>query len=100
MLSKDCITLVGSENDLMTWHRRLGHMSEKGMNMMLERGMLHGLTSLEMSQCEDYILGKKMRVSFSKIARTPKKEKLELVHSLRACTRFLTWWIEVLCDIY
>ena len=48
-LSKDCITLVGSENDTMTWHRRLGHMSEKGMKMLLESGMLHGLTSLEMS---------------------------------------------------
>ena len=80
-LSKDCIALVGSENDTMTWHRRLGHMSEKGMKMMLERGMLHGLTSLEMGQCEDCILGKQTRVSFSKTARTPKKEKLELVHS-------------------
>ena len=50
-------------------------MSEKGMMMMLERGMLHGLTSLEMNQC------KQTRVSFSKTTRTPKKEKLELVHS-------------------
>ena len=57
-LSKDCIALVGSENVTMTWHRRLGHMSEKGMKMMLESGMLHVLTSLEMSQCEEYILGK------------------------------------------
>ena len=56
-------------------------MSEKGMNMMLERGMLHGLTSLEMNQCEDYNLGKQTRVSFSKTTRTPKKEKLELGHS-------------------
>ena len=42
-LSKDCIALVGSENDTMTWHQRLGHMSEKGMKMILGRGMLHGL---------------------------------------------------------
>ena len=65
----------------MTWHRRLGHMSEKGMKMLLESGMLHGLTSLEMSQCEDCILGKQTRVSFLKTARMLKKEKLELVHN-------------------
>lgn len=42
ILSKDCIALVRSENDSMTWHRRLGHMSEKGMKMMLQKGMLIG----------------------------------------------------------
>ena len=56
-------------------------MSEKGIKMLVESGMLHGLTSLEMGQCEDCILGKQTRVSFSKTARTPKKEKLELLHS-------------------
>ena len=72
------------------------------MKMMLASGMLYGLTSLEMSQCEDCILGKQTRVSFSKTARTPKKEKLELVHSdvWGPASVPFTWWIEVLCDIY
>lgn len=57
-LSKDCIALITFENDTMTWHRRLGHMSEKGIKMMLEKDMLNRLTLLELGHCEYYILGK------------------------------------------
>ncbi|WVZ00646.1 hypothetical protein V8G54_026715 [Vigna mungo] len=63
------------------WHRRLGHMSEKGMRMMHSKGKLPSLRSIEFDMCEDCILGKQKRVSFQRSGRIPKKESLELVHS-------------------
>ena len=36
---------------------------------------------LEVCFCEPYVLGKQKRVTFTKTRRTPKAEKLELVHT-------------------
>lgn len=71
---------AGNKNPNL-WHQRLGHMSEKGMKIMHSQGKLPGLQSIEIDMCEDCILGKQKRVSFQTSGRTPKKERLELVHS-------------------
>ena len=62
------------------WHRRLGHMSDKGMKMLLSKGKLPELKSIDFDMCKSCILGKQKKVSFLKTGRTPKAEKLELVH--------------------
>lgn len=36
---------------------------------------------VDASLCEDYIFGKQKKVSFSKVRRTPKARKLELMHT-------------------
>jgi len=41
---------------------------------------LSELKSVELDFCEDYVYGKQHRVSFSTVKKTPKVEKLELVH--------------------
>ncbi|KAL2231966.1 UNVERIFIED_CONTAM: Retrovirus-related Pol polyprotein from transposon TNT 1-94 [Sesamum indicum] len=63
------------------WHNRLGHMSEKGMNVLKSKGRLPELKSVEVSHCEHCVFGKQKRVSFLTTGRTPRKEKLELVHT-------------------
>lgn len=74
------IAVAANENPNL-WHQRLGHMSEKGMKIMHSKGRLPGLHSVKIDMCEDCILGKQKRVSFQTSGRTPKKERLELVHS-------------------
>lgn len=75
------IAVAAKGIDCTTWHRRLGHMSEKGMKVMLSKGKLPGCKSLDLEFCEDCVLGKQKKVSFMKVARTLKTEKLELVHT-------------------
>ncbi|WVZ16676.1 hypothetical protein V8G54_009658 [Vigna mungo] len=58
------IAVAMNENPNL-WHRRLGHMSEKGMRIMHSKGKLPSLRSIE----------------FDISGRIPKKERLELVHS-------------------
>ena len=48
------------------WHRRLGYMSEKGMKMLLSKGKLLELKSINFDMCENCILGKQKRVNLSK----------------------------------
>ena len=50
------------------------------MKMLLSKGKLPELKSVDFDMCESCILGKQKKVSFLKTGRTPKAEKLELVH--------------------
>ena len=79
--SNGAILVTFSEVDMTTWHCRLGHMSEKGMKVLLSKGMLPGLESIDLDLWEDCILEKQMKVGFMKTGRTPKSERLELVNT-------------------
>ena len=78
---RDTIAVANASTDISLWHRRLGHMSEKGMKMLLSKGKLPELKSIDFDICESCILGKQKNVSFLKTSKTPKTEKLELVHT-------------------
>ena len=78
---RDTIAVAEVGIDASLWHPKLGHMSEKGMKMLLSKEKLPELKSINFDMCESYILGKQKRVSFLKIGRTPKIGKLELVHT-------------------
>ncbi|KAI3784421.1 hypothetical protein L1987_43520 [Smallanthus sonchifolius] len=62
------------------WHQRLGHMSEKGMKMLVAKGKLPEIKRVESEFCEPCVLGKK-KVSFVKTGKALKAQKLELIHS-------------------
>ena len=51
------ISVASSEVNARVWHQRLGHMSEKGMKMMLSKNKLPGLKSVDLDFCEDFIYG-------------------------------------------
>ena len=74
------IAVAKASTDTSLWHHKLGHMSEKGMKMLLSKGKLPELKSIDFDMHESCIIGKQKNVSFLKTGRTPKVEKLELVH--------------------
>ena len=78
---RDTIVVAKANTDTSLWHRRLGHISKKGMKMLLSKGKLPELKSIDFDMCEGCILGKQKNVSFLKTGKTPKVEKLELVHT-------------------
>ena len=55
---RNTIVVVDASIDTSLWHRRLGHMNEKGMKMLLLKGKLPELKSIDFDICESYILGK------------------------------------------
>ncbi|WVZ18911.1 hypothetical protein V8G54_006233 [Vigna mungo] len=63
------------------WHRRLGHISEKGLNCLAKKDVLSELKSIELEKCSHWMTGKQTRVSFKKHPPSNKKSELiELVH--------------------
>ena len=78
---RDTIAVVDASTDTILWHRRLGHMSEKGMKILLLKEKLPKLKSIDFDMCENCISEKQKNVSFLKTSKTPKAGKLELVHT-------------------
>ena len=62
------------------WHKSLGHMSEKEIQIIVGKNLLPGLKSYELDLCERCIYGRKCRVSFMRGGHERKNNRLELVH--------------------
>ncbi|KAG9446280.1 hypothetical protein H6P81_012408 [Aristolochia fimbriata] len=62
------------------WHLRLGHMSERGLNLLSRRGLLCGQSTGKIDFCEHCVFGKHKRVAFS-TANDITKGTLDYVHS-------------------
>ena len=62
------------------WHRRLGHMSEKGLQILAKKNNIPFAKGTILDPCDYCLLGKQHRVSFSSKS-TKKSEILELVYS-------------------
>ena len=41
------------------WHRRLSHISEKGLNCLAKKDMLPGLKNIDLEKCSHCMIGKK-----------------------------------------
>ena len=77
---RDTIVVVAAGTNASLWHHRLGHMSEKGMKMLLSKGKLPKLKSINFDMCESCILGKQKKGELLKSGWTLKARELELVH--------------------
>eukprot|EP00253_Pinus_taeda_P029010 PITA_29010 len=69
----------GQEKKAALWHHRLGHMSEKGMQILHSRNLLPGLKHVDLKLCENCVYEKQKRVIFLRVGKEKKSEKLELV---------------------
>ncbi|CAA7059582.1 unnamed protein product [Microthlaspi erraticum] len=79
-ISGESLAAVKKQDDTVMWHRRLGHMSQKNMSILVKRGFLDGKKVSTFDTCEDCIYGRAKRVGFT-LAQHDTKEKLEYVHS-------------------
>ena len=53
--SRASISVASSELDAAVWHQRLGHMSERGMKVMLSKYKLSGLKSINLDSCDECV---------------------------------------------
>ncbi|WVY90442.1 hypothetical protein V8G54_035956 [Vigna mungo] len=74
-------TNVTQEESKELWHKRLGHMSEKGLEI-LAKDHLQSIKGKPLELCEDCLAGKQRRVSFRRAESGRRKDHiLDLVHS-------------------
>ena len=75
------IFVASTDTGVALWHHRLGHMSEKGMQILHSRKLLPDLKQVSLEFCENCVYGKQKRVRFLMVGKQKKSEKLELVHT-------------------
>ncbi|KAE8725167.1 Eukaryotic translation initiation factor 3 subunit E [Hibiscus syriacus] len=69
-----------SSDSAMLWHKKLGHMSEQGMKVLVEQNLLPDLTKVTLPLCDHCITSKQHRLKFNK-SNSRGKSVLELVRS-------------------
>jgi hypothetical protein len=74
------ISLASTGVDTALWHHRLGHMSEKGMQILQKINLSPDLKQIDLYFCEHCVYGKQKRVIFLRVEKEKKNERLELVH--------------------
>ena len=52
------MSIDSTETGATLWHHRLGHVSEKGMQILLSRKLLPYLKQVSLEFCENYVYGK------------------------------------------
>ena len=69
----DEVNAAEKDPSMELWHRRLGHMSEKGLQALSRRNVLPDFKGTRLNPCVDCLAGKQHRVSFAspKVSRKP-----------------------------
>ena len=57
-LSKDMVNAVEKYSTIELWHKRLSHMSEKGMTVLAKKNVLSGVYYVHLEKCADFLAGK------------------------------------------
>ena len=74
------IASTNQEETTMMWHRKLGHMSEYGLKILVERNLIPGRKLVSLPFCEHCVISKQHRLKFDRsTARC--KHILDLIHS-------------------
>jgi hypothetical protein len=74
------ISLASTGMDTSLWNHRLGHMSEKGMQILQKRNLYPDLKQIDLDFYEHCVYGKQKRVRFLRVGKEKKSEWLELVN--------------------
>ena len=69
-----------AEEKTMMWHQKLGHMSEKGLKVLINHKLLPRLTKVTLPFCEHCVTSKQHRLKFG-TSTTKSKCILDLIHS-------------------
>ena len=73
-ISNSVNALTSKGADATLWHHRLGHMSEKGMQILHSRNLFPGLKHVGLKLCENCVYGKQKRVRFLRVGKRKKSE--------------------------
>ena len=80
IIAGDASVSTEKEDTTRLWHMRLGHISERGLQLLHKKGALSGIKSCKLDLCEFCILGRQRRVSFS-TSEHRSKGLLDLIHT-------------------
>ena len=63
------------------WHRRLGHISEKGLQTLTRKQFLPNFHSMPLKTCDHCLVGKAHRVAFHTYPPSRRPNVIDLIHT-------------------
>ncbi|KAG8379344.1 hypothetical protein BUALT_Bualt07G0078600 [Buddleja alternifolia] len=63
-LSNGEVNAAVNNSSIELWHKRLGHLSQKGMQLLAKKKLLPDVNGIELQICVDCLAGKQHRVAF------------------------------------
>ncbi|KAG8377494.1 hypothetical protein BUALT_Bualt08G0038700 [Buddleja alternifolia] len=80
-LSNGEVNAAVNNSSIELWHKRLGHLSQKGMQLLAKKKLLPDVSGIELQTCVDCLAGKQHRVAFKSFYPSRKSHPLDLVHT-------------------
>lgn len=81
-LCKGETNVAHDNSSIEIWHKRLEHMSERGLQILARKELLPDVKGMTLDTCTDCLAGKQHRVSFYKPAYSRRRNYiLDLVHT-------------------
>ena len=84
-LHKGEINATPRDVSIELWHRRLGHISEKGLQTLARKQFLHNLYGMPLKTCDHCLVGKAHRVPFHTYPPSRRSNVIDLIHTY-VCT--------------
>ncbi|KAG8365142.1 hypothetical protein BUALT_Bualt18G0073600 [Buddleja alternifolia] len=89
-LSNGEVNAAVNNSSIELWHKRLGHLSQKGMQLLAKKKLLPDVSGIELQTCVDCLAGKQHRVAFKSFypafVHIPKDERSNLDDKTKPCT--------------
>lgn len=81
----------GQDSSIEQWHKRLGYMSEKGLQTLSRKKVFTGVKAMSLKQCKQCLAGKQHRIFFHSKPVARKPNVLDVVYSdvcgpMRTCS--------------
>ena len=80
-LIKEDVNVAAKESDIELWHKRLGHISEKGLQVLVKKNFLPSFTGKSLKPCDHCLAGKAHRVAFRNSYPSRRANLLDLIHT-------------------
>ena len=81
MVSDGEVNVADRDVPIEFWHKRLGHMSQKGLEVLTRKNILPKIRGMHLETCVDCLAGRQHRVAFQHSPPKRKPQPLELVHT-------------------
>ncbi|KAL6533177.1 hypothetical protein OROMI_027289 [Orobanche minor] len=75
------VNTIDNNDATELWHKRLSHMSEKGVALLSKKEILPGVHDVHLKRCSHCLAGKQTRVTFKGHTPSRKENVLDLIHS-------------------
>nr|KYP61818.1 Retrovirus-related Pol polyprotein from transposon TNT 1-94 [Cajanus cajan]KYP63036.1 Retrovirus-related Pol polyprotein from transposon TNT 1-94 [Cajanus cajan] len=82
-IESQCLSAAMLSDDSWLWHRRLGHLNFRDLSLLKSKEMLTGLPSIKIPKkiCDNCLISKQPRNSFSNFTASKANEVLHVVYS-------------------